>query len=235
MIVTLFVNPRQFNSPADLAAYPRTEAEDAAQARAARRRPALRARRRPDVPAGLRHHRLGRAARARGSRRLPARPFRRRRDRRGQAPAADRRRPRLLRREGLPAARCWSAAWSATSTSPPRSSAARPCASPTAWRSPRATSASRPTTAPAPRRSHAALDVAAAAHRRRRAGRAGARGGPGGRSSPPDAVGRVSDTAPRGGPRSPRAATEPARLLAAAWLGGVRLIDNVAVSAARAS
>jgi pantoate--beta-alanine ligase len=29
-IVTLFVNPRQFNSPTDLAAYPRTEADDAA-------------------------------------------------------------------------------------------------------------------------------------------------------------------------------------------------------------
>ncbi|WP_352992333.1 pantoate--beta-alanine ligase [Mesorhizobium sp. M0904] len=31
MIVTLFVNPKQFNSQAELAAYPRTEDEDAAK------------------------------------------------------------------------------------------------------------------------------------------------------------------------------------------------------------
>ena len=30
VVVTLFVNPRQFNNPADLAAYPRTEEADAA-------------------------------------------------------------------------------------------------------------------------------------------------------------------------------------------------------------
>ncbi|MCO5063317.1 MAG: pantoate--beta-alanine ligase [Rhizobiaceae bacterium] len=33
VIVTLFVNPRQFNSPADLAAYPRTEEQDAEKLR----------------------------------------------------------------------------------------------------------------------------------------------------------------------------------------------------------
>ena len=65
VIVTLFVNPKQFNNPDDLAAYPRTEAEDAAPAGSARRRPALRTRWRRDVPAGLRHFRVGRWRRSR--------------------------------------------------------------------------------------------------------------------------------------------------------------------------
>ena len=150
-----------------------------------------------------------------------------------QAPAADRRRPRLLRREGLPAAACWSAAWSATSTSRSRSSAARRCASPTAWRCRRATSASRPTTAPSPRRSpprcaRPPRRSPPARRLRRRSAAARAR-------DPRRRLhsGRVPRAPPRGRPR-PRAAggSSPARLLAAAWLGGVRLIDNLPVAAA---
>ena len=96
------------------------------------RRDRVRAVRRRDVPGrasgdGGRPRAARRASRGR----LSSRAFRRRRDRRHQAALARRALPCLLRREGLPAAGDRATGWPTTSTSTPRSSAARPCASPT--------------------------------------------------------------------------------------------------------
>ena len=104
VIVTLFVNPKQFNSAADLAAYPRTENRGCGKARAARRASALRAGRGRDLSGRLRHHGFGGRRQRRHVRRVPARPFRRRGDRRRQAVPSNRGRSRLLWREGFPAA-----------------------------------------------------------------------------------------------------------------------------------
>jgi pantoate--beta-alanine ligase len=63
VVVSLFVNPTQFNAPDDLARYPRDEAADARAADDGGGRPPLRARCRRAVSGRLRH--LGRARRAR--------------------------------------------------------------------------------------------------------------------------------------------------------------------------
>ena len=103
-VVTIFVNPRQFNVAADFTRYPRNEARDLAIVRGRGRRPRLRARRsrRSTRRASTRPCRVGArrpAARGRGA----ARPLRWRRDRRGDPVRPRRRRARLLRPEGRPA------------------------------------------------------------------------------------------------------------------------------------
>ena len=165
VVVSLFVNPTQFNEAADLAAYPRDEERDAALAAEAGADVAVRAARRGGLPARLRHHRArsgltehleGAASRHR--------PLRGRRHRRGQAAEHGRARRRRTSARRTPSRSRSSAGWPPTSTCPSRSTPARRSASPTGWRSPAATSTCAATTASAPRLCVARLDAAERAH-----------------------------------------------------------------------
>ena len=102
-VVTIFVNPRQFNVAADYTQYPRNEARDLAICEAEGVDIVFAPPRRRGLPARLRHDRLGRRGRAAARGRGAARPLRRRRDRRRDPVRPRRRRARLLRPEGRPA------------------------------------------------------------------------------------------------------------------------------------
>ncbi len=135
-MVTIFVNPRQFDEPADLARYPRDEARDLATA--ARPRASTSSSRRRST---------------RSTRPASTRPSTSGADRRPLEGAARPghfdgvatvvailfglvgRRAGLLRPEGRPAAGGHPADGARPRASRPRSSPARPSASPTAWRS----------------------------------------------------------------------------------------------------
>ena len=104
-VMSIFVNPTQFNDPADLAAYPRDEAADAELAGAAGVDVLLRSGARRGLSARLhRHRRPARAARrdARG-RASRSGPLPRRHHRGHQAAEHGLPRPGLLRTEGRPA------------------------------------------------------------------------------------------------------------------------------------
>ena len=127
-----------------LPAHPRGATSRSAAARRRRRR--LRPAGGRDVP-GRRAAGTGRS-RARSATMLegaqPARPLRRRADRRAQAAQPDPARPGRLRREGLPAADPDPPDGARPRPAGARSSACRPCASPTGWRCPAATATSPP-------------------------------------------------------------------------------------------
>ena len=150
VVVSLFVNPAQFNDTRDLAAYPRTEANDAAEAAELGVDVLFAPPRERDLPRRLRHHGPGRRA-LRGPRGRRARPRALRGRLHGRQQAAEHRRARTSptsARRTRSRSRS-SSGWCATSTCRCGSRSCRPSASPTASRCPRATSASPRPTAPA--------------------------------------------------------------------------------------
>ena len=106
VVVSLFVNPAQFNDSHDLAAYPRTEANDAAEAADLGVDVLFAPADQRDLPGRLRHDRPGeRALGGLRGRRARARALRRRLHRGQQAAEHRRARRRLLRPEGRAAGR----------------------------------------------------------------------------------------------------------------------------------
>ena len=155
VVVSLFVNPTQFDAGDDLAAYPRDEARDARLA-AAEGVDLIFAPSQEEVyPDGFATtvHVGGVTETLEGAR--AARALRRRRHRGGQALLDGRPGRGVLRPQGRPAGRGRSAAWRATSTCRSRSPFARPCASPTGSPCPAATCTSTPASASARCRSRA--------------------------------------------------------------------------------
>ncbi len=102
-VVSIFVNPRQFNVADDFTQVPAQRGARPRHLRVGGRRHRLRPRAVGDLPARLRHGRVGRGGRpaARGC--GPARPLRRGRDGRRDPVRPRRRGARVLRPEGRPA------------------------------------------------------------------------------------------------------------------------------------
>ena len=215
--------------------YPRDLDGDRAVAERRGRRRALRARRSTRCTRSRRaHHGARRRAHRRPVRREPARPLRRRHHRRRQAVHHRRPVPRPTSARRTPSSSRWCGAWPPTSTCRSRWSAARSCASPTAWPCRAAT----PTSTPTSRRPRTVLvaraacrrptrwsrgerDAGAVARRRRRRRRAPSRWSELDYAEVVDAAtlaaGRRASTATRWS-RSPRC------------VGTTRLIDNVTIS-----
>ena len=138
VVVSIFVNPRQFGVNEDLDAYPRPFERDCALLEAEGAALVWATGRRADVPAGLRHqHR--RFGRQRGLvRRGAGRPLRRGRDGRVQAVSPGAARLCAVRRKGLATNRGdpphGTRPRADAAASPTTSSACPPCAKPTASR-----------------------------------------------------------------------------------------------------